>query len=198
MTQLNVLLVGVGGQGILTTSAILGRAALKAGVNVITAETHGMAQRGGSVEVHVRFGEVYAPLIPLGGADVVVSLEPVEAARYARYLNENTFVILNDRSVIPPIVSSGLASYPEISKVVRNLEEITKNVRVVGASKIAEEVAGNIQATNVVIIGMLARLVRLPFGYDAIEEAVKEVLPERLHSINLKALKAGYESVVKQ
>jgi indolepyruvate ferredoxin oxidoreductase beta subunit len=195
MTQLNVLLVGVGGQGILTTSAILGRAALKAGVNVITAETHGMAQRGGSVEVHVRFGEVYAPLIPLGGADVVVSLEPVEAARYARYLNENTFVILNDRSVIPPIVSSGLASYPEISKVVRNLEEITKNVRVVGASKIAEEVAGNIQANNVVIIGMLARLVRLPFGYDAIEEAVKEVLPERLHSINLKALKAGYESV---
>lgn len=164
-------------------------------MNVITAETHGMAQRGGSVEVHVRFGEVYAPLIPLGGADVVVSLEPVEAARYARYLNENTFVILNDRSVIPPIVSSGLASYPEISKVVRNLEEITKNVRVVGASKIAEEVAGNIQANNVVIIGMLARLVRLPFGYDAIEEAVKEVLPERLHSINLKALKAGYESV---
>ncbi|HID18885.1 TPA: indolepyruvate ferredoxin oxidoreductase subunit beta [Candidatus Bathyarchaeota archaeon] len=194
MTQLNVLLVGVGGQGILTTSAILGRAALKAGVNVITAETHGMAQRGGSVEVHVRFGEVYAPLIPLGGADVVVSLEPVEAARYARYLNENTFVILNDRSVIPPIVSSGLASYPEISKIVRNLEEITKNVRVVGASKIAEKVAGNIQATNVVIIGMLARLVRLPFGYNAIEEAVKEVLPERLHSINLKALKAGYES----
>jgi indolepyruvate ferredoxin oxidoreductase beta subunit len=196
MTQLNVLLVGVGGQGILTTSAILGRAALKAGVNVITAETHGMAQRGGSVEVHVRFGEVYAPLIPLGGADVMVSLEPVEAVRYARYLNRDTLVILNDRSVIPPIVSSGLAKYPEIGEIVENLKKITGNVRVVEASKIAEEVTGGIQATNVVIIGMLTRLVKLPFSYEAVEEAVKEVLPEKLHPINLKALKAGYESIV--
>lgn len=193
--ELNILLVGVGGQGILTTSAILARAALKEDVNVITAETHGMAQRGGSVEVHVRFGEVYAPLIPFGGADVVISLEPVEAARYARYLNEKTFILLNSRSIIPPIVSSGLAKYPKLGEILAKLKEVTSNIRVVEASKIAEEVAGSIQSTNVVIIGMLARLVKLPFSYQAIEEAVREVLPERLHEKNLKALKAGYESV---
>ena len=195
MKQLNVLLVGVGGQGILTTAAILGRAALKAGVNVVTAETHGMAQRGGSVEVHVRFGEVYSPLIPIGGADIVVSLEPVEAARYARYLNRESLVLLNSRSVIPPLVSSGLARYPSMEEIVSSLREIAGRVIVVEASKIAEEVTGGIQATNVVVIGMLAGLVELPFSLEAIEEALKEVLPERLHQQNLKALKAGYESM---
>ncbi len=194
MTELNVLLVGVGGQGILTTSAILARAALRAGVNVVTAETHGMAQRGGSVEVHVRFGDVDSPLIPYGSADVVVALEPVEALRYAQYMNGRTLVILNDRPIIPPTVSSGLAKYPELDEILGKLKEVTENIKVVSASKMAEDVAGTAQATNVVVIGMLAKLVELPFSYETIEEALKEVLPERLHEANLKALKAGFEN----
>ncbi len=190
--KLDILLVGVGGQGILTTSNILARAALKAGVNVVTAETHGMAQRGGSVEVHVRLGDVYAPLIPVGGADYAISLGPVEILRYTQYLNEDTTVILNDRPIVPPSVSAGLGRYPEINEILEALKDITKNVKLVSASKIAEEVAGTIQATNVVVVGMLARLADLPFDYEILEEVVKEFFPERLVESNLKALKAGY------
>ncbi len=195
MTKLNILLVGVGGQGILTTSGIIARAALKAGVNVVTAETHGMAQRGGSVEVHVRLGDVHSPLIPYAGADVVVSLEPVEAARYAQYLNENTLVILNNRSIVPTTVSAGLATYPKLEEIISNLEKITKNVKVVDASKIASEVAGTVQATNVVVIGMLSKLIDLPIDYSKFEETIRDVFPEKLQEPNLKALKAGYEAV---
>ncbi len=193
MSETNVLLVGVGGQGILTTSAILARSALKAGVNVVTAETHGMAQRGGSVEVHVRFGEVDSPLIPFGGADVVVSLEPVEILRYTQYLNQDTHVILNTRSIIPPTVSSGIASYPELEEVIEALKKITENVNVVNASDVAEEHAGTVQATNVVVLGMLAKKIDLPFDLAVIEETIKEFFPEKLVEPNLKALKAGYE-----
>ncbi|RLI84139.1 indolepyruvate ferredoxin oxidoreductase subunit beta [Archaeoglobales archaeon] len=195
MTKLNILLVGVGGQGILTTSGIIARAALRSGVNVVTAETHGMAQRGGSVEVHVRLGEVHSPLIPYAGADVVVSLEPVEAARYAQYLNENTLVILNNRSIVPTTVSAGLATYPKLEEIISNLEKITKNIKVVEASKIANEVAGTVQATNVVVIGMLSKLIDLPIEYSKFEETIKDVFPEKLQDPNLKALKAGYEAV---
>jgi indolepyruvate ferredoxin oxidoreductase beta subunit len=195
MSKVNILLVGVGGQGILTTSGIIARAALKAGVNVVTAETHGMAQRGGSVEVHVRLGDVHSPLIPYAGADVVVALEPVEAARYAQYINENTLVILNNRAIVPTTVSAGLATYPKFEDILATLERITKKIRVVEASKIASEVAGTVQATNVVVIGMLLKLIDLPIDYGKFEETVREVFPERLREANLKALKAGYEAV---
>lgn len=191
--KLDILLVGVGGQGILTTSNILARAALKAGVNVVTAETHGMAQRGGSVEVHVRIGDVHAPLIPVGGADYAISLEPVEILRYTQYLNENTTVILNDRPIVPPSVSAGLGRYPEMEEILETLKSVTENIKLVSASKIAEEVAGTIQATNVVVVGMLAKLADLPFDYEILEEVIKEFFPERLVEPNLKALKAGYE-----
>ncbi len=193
MSETNVLLVGVGGQGILTTSAILARSALKAGVNVVTAETHGMAQRGGSVEVHVRFGDVDSPLIPFGGADIAASLEPVEILRYTQYLNDGTKVILNTRSIIPPTVSSGIARYPEIDRVVEALEKITDDVSVVNASDIAEKYAGTAQATNVVVLGMLAKKIDLPFDLGVIQETIKEFFPEKLVEPNLKALKAGYE-----
>lgn len=191
--KLNILIVGVGGQGALTTAALLARAAMKAGLNVITAETHGMAQRGGSVEVHLRIGDVMSPLIPDGGADVVIALEPVEALRYSRFLNEKTLVILNSRSVIPPSVSSGMAKYPDLEEIVKRVREITPNVHVVQASEIAEK-AGNVQATNVVVAGMLLKYMDLPFSYEHLEEALRDVLPERVHELNIRALKMGLKS----
>jgi len=192
--KLNILIVGVGGQGALTTAAILARAALKSKINVLTAETHGMAQRGGSVEVHVRMGDVFSPLIPLCDADVMIALEPSEALRYSNYLNEDSKIILNSRAIIPPSVTTGRAEYPDLDIIIGELKKITNDVRVVDASSVAEEI-GAIQATNVVVIGMLAKLVELPFKYETLEESLKEVLPEKLHEINLKALKAGYNAV---
>ncbi len=190
--KLNILIVGVGGQGALTTAAIIARAAMKSGLNVITAETHGMAQRGGSVEVHVRIGDVKAPLIPEGGADVVIALEPSEALRYSKFINEDTVVILNTRKIIPPSVTTGQGKYPELKDIVTEVENLTKNVKVVNASELAEKI-GNILATNVVVIGMLLAYCDIPIKYEDVEETIKETMPEKVVDLNLKALKIGYE-----
>ena len=191
---MDIVIVGVGGQGILTSSTIIAKAAMKAGLNVLTSEVHGMAQRGGSVEVHVRIGEVFSPLIPPGNADVMIALELVEALRYSKYLREDSTVILNRRKIVPTTVTLGISNYPDEETVLSKLREITSKVHPVNASEIAEEL-GAVQTTNVVVLGMLAKLVDLPFGLNELESAVREVLPPKLHDINLKALKAGYDAV---
>ncbi|AGK62250.1 indolepyruvate ferredoxin oxidoreductase, subunit iorB [Archaeoglobus sulfaticallidus PM70-1] len=193
--RLNILIVGVGGQGVLTSSNIIARAAMRKGMNVLTSETHGMAQRGGSVEVHVRIGDVHSPLIPFGSADIVIALEPVEALRYAHYMNENTMIILNSRKIKPTTVNVGLAEYPEIEEIIERLKTVTEKIKVVDASAIAEKVA-RVQATNVVVLGMLAKVLEGRFlTLEDLEYGVRAFLPERLVEINLKALKAGYESL---
>ena len=188
--KLDIIIVGVGGQGILTCSMIVAKAAMNANLNVITSEVHGMAQRGGSVEVHVRIGDVLSPLIPIGDADIMIALEPVEALRYAKYLNENSLVILNTRPVIPVTVTLGNANYPSIHEIVEKLKEITPKVVPVDASVIAEKL-GSIQSTNIVILGMLAKLAELPFNYEHLEQAIREILPPTTHDINLRAFKEG-------
>ncbi len=191
---MDIVIVGVGGQGILTSSMILAKAAMKAGLNVVSSEVHGMAQRGGSVEVHVRIGDVLSPLIPPGNADVMIALEPVEALRFSKYLNENSVVIVNTRKIVPTTVNLGMADYPDLDTILENLRSVTEEIYPVNASEIAENL-GAIQATNVVVLGMLAKLVELPFSYEYLEEAVKDVLPPKLHEMNLKALKAGYDAI---
>ena len=191
--KLNVLIVGVGGQGALTTAGIIARAAMKAGLNVVTAETHGMAQRGGSVEVHVRIGDVRAPLIPIGCVDVMIALELSEALRYAKFLNDKSVVILNTRKIVPPSVTSGLAKYPELDEIISELKKVAGKIIAVNASEIAEK-AGNILVTNVVVVGMLLGYFDMPFSYKHVEEVIKEVMPEKVVELNLRALKMGYES----
>ncbi len=192
--KLNIIVVGVGGQGALTTAAIIARAAMKAGLNVITAETHGMAQRGGSVDVHVRIGDVKAPTIPIGSADVMIALEPSESLRYSKFLNENSVVILNDKPIIPPTVSVGVSGYPSLEEILENLRKITQRIYVVNASDIAEEI-GSTRVTNVVVIGILLKLLNLPFKYEHVEEALRDLMSGDILELNLKALKAGFKSV---
>ncbi len=187
--ELNILVVGVGGQGALTTAHLIARAAMKAGLNVLVAETHGMAQRGGSVEVHVRIGDVMSPLIPDCGADIVLALEPSEALRYSKYLNENSTILLNSRKIVPTSVTVGIARYPPIEEIVECLRRITDRIHVVNASELAEK-AGDIVAANVVIVGMMLSILDLPFSVEQVEEVIKETIvnPE----LNLRALKMGY------
>ncbi len=185
---MDVVIVGVGGQGILTASNILARASMKAGLNIVMSEVHGMAQRGGSVEVHVRIGDVLSPLIPLGSADIMIALEPVEALRYSKYLNERSVVVINDRPIVPMTVSLGLARYPTMDEIVEALEAITPNIVMIGASAVAEKL-GAIQATNVVMLGAISAL--LPFDFELLEDGVREVLPPKLHDLNIKALRTG-------
>ena len=191
---MDIVIVGVGGQGILTSSTIIAKAAMKAGLNVLTSEVHGMAQRGGSVEVHVRIGDVLSPLIPPGNADVMIALELVEALRYSKYLSSDSTVIINRKRIVPTTVTLGLSNYPDEETVLSKLREITPKIYPVNASEIAEEL-GSVQATNVVVLGMMAKLIDLPFGLDVLESAVKEVLPPKLHELNIKALRAGYDAV---
>lgn len=188
--KLNILVVGVGGQGALTTAHLIARAAMKAGLNVITAETHGMAQRGGSVEVHVRIGEVRSPLIPEGSANIVLALEPVEALRYARYVGKKTVVIMNSRKIVPPSVTVGLGSYPELEEIVEKLRSIADKVLLVPATDLALKL-GDIVVSNVVIVGALLSLTNLPFKIEHVEEVIKETMKNS--DINLKALRMGYE-----
>ncbi len=188
--ELNILVVGVGGQGALTTAHLIARAAMKAGMNVLVAETHGMAQRGGSVEVHVRIGDVMSPLIPDCGADIVLAIEPSEALRYSRYLNENSKVFLNLRKIVPPSVTVGLATYPSIEEIVEKLKKITNNVYLVNASEIAEK-AGDILTTNVVIVGIMLSMLKLPFGIEKVEEVIRETMGKV--ELNLRALSMGYD-----
>ncbi|MEM4279192.1 MAG: indolepyruvate oxidoreductase subunit beta [Archaeoglobaceae archaeon] len=188
--KLNVLVVGVGGQGALTTAHLIARSAMKAGLNVVTAETHGMAQRGGSVEVHVRIGEVFSPLIPDGSADIVLALEPVEALRYARFIGEKTVVVLNNRKIVPPSVAVGLGKYPELEEIVEKLRKVAGKVFVVPATDLAMKV-GDAVVTNVVIVGILLSLMKMPFKLEHVEEAIREMM--RDSEINVKALRIGYE-----
>jgi len=188
--KLNVLVVGVGGQGALTTAHLIARSAMKAGLNVVTAETHGMAQRGGSVEVHVRIGEVFSPLIPDSSADVVLALEPVEALRYARFIGEKTVVVLNNRKIVPPSVAVGLGKYLELEEIVEKLRKVAGKVFVVPATDLAMKV-GDAVVTNVVIVGILLSLMKMPFKLEHVEEAIREMM--RDSEINLKALRIGYE-----
>ncbi|WP_456370520.1 indolepyruvate ferredoxin oxidoreductase subunit beta [Geoglobus sp.] len=188
--KVNVLIVGVGGQGVLTTSGILARAAMYEGFNVVSAETHGMAQRGGSVEVHLRFGSVMAPLIPYGMADYLASLEPVEVLRYGQYMNGKTKVLLNTRPISPPSVSTGEARYPSMDEILERVRGVTENIHLINASEIAERL-GNVQAANVVMAGALIGL-GLPLSLESVERAINEVMPERIRELNIRALREGF------
>ncbi len=188
---MDVVVVGVGGQGILTFSNILARASMNAGINVITSEVHGMAQRGGSVEVHVRIGDVHSPLIPFGSADVMVALEPVEALRKAEYVGKRTLVIVNTKPIIPISVTLGLANYPKVEDVLKSMGELARDVVSLNAFDIAKK-AGDVRCVNVVMLGAFVKRTEL-FTLEDIERAVREVLPERVHDVNVRALRLGYE-----
>jgi indolepyruvate ferredoxin oxidoreductase beta subunit len=132
----NIVLTGVGGQGVITAANILGKAAVNAKVNVQVSEVHGMAQRGGSVICTVRMGNVYSPLVAAGTADVIVGAEPIEALRYLQYANKKTKVIASTNLVIPFTVSIGLETYPTLKKVFEEINAHTE-LYTIDALKIA-------------------------------------------------------------
>lgn len=189
MMTKSILFVGVGGQGIILASKILTEGLIKFGYDVKMSEVHGMAQRGGSVTTQVRFGEkVFSPLIGLGEADVVVAFEKVEAARWLGYLKQGGTLVVNDYEIYSAPVLIGAEEYPE--GIMEKLQEGVENLKTLRAAEIAEEL-GNIKVQNIVLLGALIKalgLQDLDWG-----EVVREVLPEKMHEINIKAIKAGME-----
>lgn len=185
----SILFVGVGGQGIILASKILTEGLVRFGYDVKMSEVHGMAQRGGSVTTQVRFGEkVYSPLIGFGEADVVVSFEKVEAARWANYLKDGGTMVINDYEIYSLPVLIGQEAYPD--NVIDKIKETIKSVKVFSAAEVAEKM-GNIKTQNIVMLGALIKALNLD-NLDW-EEVIRENLPEKMHEINIKALRAGME-----
>ena len=183
----NIMIVGVGGQGTLLTSRIIGKAALSEGLDVKISEVHGMAQRGGSVVTFVRFGEsVYEPVVEEGEVDVLISFERLEAQRYAHFLKPNGILIVNDTRIDPMTVVIGAASYPE--GIIESLKE-RHTVYTVDGGKVAREL-GNSKVLNSVVLGLAARYI----GFDMEEwlNVVAATVPQKTVEINTAAFKAGY------
>lgn len=189
----NILIVGVGGQGTLLASKALGTLALSAGYDVKVSELHGMAQRGGSVMTHVRFGDaVHAPLIDEGGADIILAFEKLEAARYLNYLKPGGTVIVNDHEIPPMPVILGAAKYP--GDVMGTLKANAGAVYAVDAAGLARE-CGNQRAMNVVLLGVLARCMSEPA--EAWEAALKTVIKPEFLDVNLAAFARGFAIDIK-
>jgi indolepyruvate ferredoxin oxidoreductase beta subunit len=187
----SVLLAGVGGQGVLLASEVLAEAAAIAGSDVKKSEVHGMAQRGGSVVSHLRFGpQVHSPLIPRGGADFLVSFERLETLRYLEYLHRGSVVLVNTQEILPLPVSVGKARYPA---------DIEERLRATGVRALFVDghglalAAGNAKAVNAVILGALSAILRFPPGVW--EQALRGQIPARLADVNLRAFALGAGAV---
>jgi indolepyruvate ferredoxin oxidoreductase beta subunit len=185
----NIFLSGVGGQGTILASNILGEVFLNAGYDVKKAEVHGMAQRGGDVTTHFRFGKkVYAPLIKYGDVDFLISFEELEAIRYINWVKPGGKILINKQRVLPPAVNLGQMMYPE------DVEETFKkyfkdNVYMIDGQEIARNL-GNTQAANVVLVGAFSNF--FPDMQDAQWiEAIKSLLAPKLHGLNVEAFYEG-------
>ena len=185
---MNIMVVGVGGQGTLLTSRIIGKTALNAGWDVKLSEVHGMAQRGGSVVTFVRFGKkVFEPVCEEGSVDILISFERLEALRYAHFLKPDGVMIVNDTRIDPMTVVIGAAKYPE--EILENLEKSHKLYTIDGGA-IAKEL-GNSKVLNTVVLGLAAK--HIGFTEEQWLETLKATVPQKTVDINVKAFKAGYE-----
>lgn len=183
----NIMIVGVGGQGTLLASRILGNTVINEGYDVKVSEVHGMSQRGGSVVTYVKYGDkVYSPIIDRGEADIILAFEMLEAYRALPYLKRGGKMIVNNQSMDPMPVITGAMEYPE------NIESKLKSkvdLLCVDALSLAEN-AGNTKAVNVVLIGVMAKSTDIP--YEKWVETIKTTVPSKFLDINLKAFNLGY------
>ena len=191
----SIVLTGVGGQGVITAANLLGKAAVKAKVGVFVSEIHGMAQRGGAVVCTVRMGDVSSPLLPSGTADVLLSMEPVEALRNICYVNKKTKVITDKNPIIPFTVAVGGEQYPKVEEIFKELS-VHAELYPVDALKIAQE-AGAVITKNTVMLGALAASGVLPFKPAVLLETILEDVPEKYKVANKKAFENGMKAVKK-
>ncbi len=183
----NILMVGVGGQGVILASEIVSEAAMRAGYDVKKSEVHGMAQRGGSVNSHVRFGRtVYSPIIKKGEVDILFSLEQLETLRYLDCLADDPLVIVNNHKILPPSVNIGKDIYPENIPYI--LSDKFQRFELIDAAALARE-AGNPRTVNVVFTGFLSKFLDIDDTF--FNAAISETLPSKIVEVNLKAFSIG-------
>ena len=183
----NIMIVGVGGQGTLLASRILGNTVINEGYDVKVSEVHGMSQRGGSVVTYVKYGnKVYSPIIDKGEADIILAFETLEAYRALPFLKKGGKMIVNTQAINPMPVIIGKADYPKniCEKLAAKID-----IKAVDALKLAED-AGNFKAVNVVLMGVMAKSTDIP--YEKWIETIKTTVPPKFLDVNLKAFESGY------
>lgn len=201
MKSYNILLAGVGGQGLMLLSQIIGDACTRKNINVVVGAQHGLAQRSGSISAHVRVGDVSSPLIPFGSADLIIAMEGMEALRYIEYLKEGGIVVMSQRIIHPPLESSPLVksrnvkgAYTTLEQVKIAMSEVAGRLIDLDSRKLALE-AGNSRVENVVLLGAACSLPGFPLNTEELKESIQRIVPERAIKANYNALELGKKSV---
>jgi indolepyruvate ferredoxin oxidoreductase beta subunit len=188
--SINILVAGVGGQGIITFGKILCEVCNRKGIRILMAETHGLSQRGGGVVVHLRIGDIYNPLIPLGGADAIVSMEFIEAFRNLRYLGNEGVMLINSNMIRPPLPR---VKTPDKALLLDRAKSLGIRYYIIDADRLAVE-AGSILSQNMVMLGGLMALDILPEDLN-IDDFVEVIGGMRMGDINIRAFEYGYHKV---
>jgi indolepyruvate ferredoxin oxidoreductase beta subunit len=196
----NIMTCGVGGQGLMLVSNIIGLACAEYGLNIRTAETHGLAQRSGSIYTHIRIGaDIFSPLIPYGEADALLGMEAIETLRYIEFLKPNGVIILNDY-IWQPVgstferVNNNEEKYVEIGEIIQELYKLTDKIYLINALELATK-AGNTLTSNVVLLGALSKLEGFPISRDQLKSVIPQVVPKKVINVNLRAFDLGFEFI---
>ena len=187
----SIYICGVGGQGIIKTSTIIGQAAMNQGLDVVMSEIHGMSQRGGSVSTELKIGGFNSSIIPNRGADMLLAFEPIETIRGLDKVNAETKIVYNTHPIIP---SSTNEAYPSVDSITSSLKENFSHVLPIDATKLALD-AGNVLSLNMVLLGAVTADDKFPLSKESVIDAMKNNLHEKFHDLNLKAIESGYNSM---
>ena len=194
MKEFNIVLAGVGGQGILFASRILGTASIKEGLNVRVSEIHGMAQRGGVVESTVVLGDITSPIVSDGEADILVGFEPLETLRTLKKCSPDTTIITNTAPLPPFTVAIGQGEYPPVDMILEKLKDKVKEVMAFDGNKLAEK-SGNPLSLNMVMLGALIGSGKIPISADLMKKTIEQETKRVFLESNLRAFDLGFNAV---
>lgn len=194
MKTYNIYICGVGGQGIIKTSIVMGEAAMKIGKSVVMSEIHGMAQRGGVVSTELRIGQSHSPLIGDGEADLILAFEPLEALRSIEKISEDGCVVTNTAPIMPFNINDSYNKYPKMDTILKELESRSGKMYALNALEIAKK-AGHILSLNMVMLGGAAAVPNFPIDRTELKESMKDNLPDKSLEINNNAFDYGFNIV---
>ena len=189
----NIYICGIGGQGIIKTSIVIGQTALKEKQHVVMSEIHGMSQRGGVVSTELKIGDDESPIIQDGGADLILAFEPVEAIRALEKSNKDTVVVVNTSIVLPSTINQQDVDYPDVDEIIDELKSKVAGVYPMDANMIAET-AGHPLSMNMAMLGAVTAIESFPLSKEDIINTMKENLPPKSIDINLKAFEMGFDA----
>ncbi|MBE6512178.1 MAG: indolepyruvate oxidoreductase subunit beta [Methanobrevibacter olleyae] len=190
----SIYISGVGGQGIIKTSVIIGEAAMLEGYDVVMSEIHGMSQRGGSVSTELKIGNFKSSIVEEGKADLILAFEPIEVLRGLNKANKDTTLIFNTFPIVPSTLTQTGETYPEIDDIISNLKDNFDSVYPIEGNGLAVD-AGSILSLNMVLLGACVANDDFPLSKETVETAMKNNLAPKFHEMNLKAIENGYNAI---